>query len=331
MGMQNFSPEFKTPEQYIIDITYKIWEESGVGRINDWYAADCPRRSPHGVTNTAADVVRETLETMALFPDGEILAEDVIIGDKPSGFYSSHRVRHTSTHLGDGRYGPATNRRLTSLVMADCLCRDNRIIEEWELSDGSDAARQLGLDPVAFGRALGEKRPDAYSIGNEAMYQRWADPHGLKIVGNNEIANWIIDTYSAIWNHKKLNAITERYDRAVRFEGYGGNLCYGRANMTKALYSVLASIPDGVFEPHHIIVRQQPARADFAALRWTYCGTHRGHGRYGDPTRSQVAILGISHFELHEGLIVREWMVVDDTAIYAQIAAQEMKKKSVSP
>ena len=30
MQMENFSPESQTPEPYIIDITYKIWEERGV-------------------------------------------------------------------------------------------------------------------------------------------------------------------------------------------------------------------------------------------------------------------------------------------------------------
>lgn len=328
MGMQNFSSEFKTPEQYIIDITYKIWEESGVGRIYDWYADACPRRSPHGETHTASDVVRETLETIALFPDGEILAEDVIIGDKPNGFYSSHRVRHVSTHLGDGYYGPATNRRLTTFVIADCLCQENRIVEEWELSDSVVGLKQLGLDPVKFGHSLGKNNPQAYAIGNEAMRQRWSDSHGLISIGNVEIANRIISTYNSIWNDKNLNVISERYDRAVRFEGPGGQLIYGRSDTIKALTSLLASIPDGNFEPHHIIVRQQPNRADRVALRWTYCGTHSGQGHYGVPTRLPISILGISHFELQEGLIHREWMVVDDTAIYAQIAAYELERKS---
>ena len=39
-----------------------------------------------------------------------------------------------------------------------------------------------------------------------------------------------------------------------------------------------------------------------------------------------VAILGISHFELHDGLIASEWMVADETAIYAQIAAYQERK-----
>ncbi|MEZ4726080.1 MAG: hypothetical protein R3E79_02980 [Caldilineaceae bacterium] len=98
--MQNFSAEFETPEQYIIDITYKIWEARGIGRIRDWYAADCPVRTPHGVSDNVAAVISSTLSALHEFPDRQLLAEDIIIGDKANGFYSSHRVRSTATHLG---------------------------------------------------------------------------------------------------------------------------------------------------------------------------------------------------------------------------------------
>ncbi|WP_420628498.1 ester cyclase [Candidatus Leptofilum sp.] len=324
MGMQNFSPEFKTPEQYIIDITYRIWEMRGVNLINDWYAADTPVYRPHGVTNTIEAVILHTLEAMSEFPDEEALADDVIIGDKPSGFYSSHRVRSQATHLADGYFGPATNRFVSNLTIADCLCRDNRVVEEWLVSDGASMARQLGHDPVAFGKNLGQENPDAYTIGNEAMRQRWSDPEGLTIVGDNVVANGIIDTYAAIWNDNNLTIMDEKYDRAVRFEGPNGHLCYGRTRTGNWLYTVLASIPDGRFQPHHIIVRQQLERPVRIALRWSYCGTHSGIGRYGDPTGVPVALLGISQFELRDGQIVNEWLVMDETAVYAQIAAHQM-------
>jgi predicted ester cyclase len=322
--MRSFSPEFETPEQYIIDITYKIWEERGIGRIYDWYAAEGPVRTPHGATNSVDSVVKHTLETMHEFPDRELLAEDIIIGDKAEGFLSSHRVRSTATHLGDGTYGVATNRPITMLAIADCLCQDNQVVEEWLLRDQADIARQLGHDPVMLGSALGTSNPEAYTIGNEAMRQRWTDPEGFVTVGDNGIANQIIDAYDAIWNKKNLQVMPEAYDRAVRFEGPAGHRCFGRGHTGDLYSSILAAIPDGRFEPHHIIVRQQPARAIRVALRWSYCGSHSGRGRYGIPTNVPLALLGITHFELRDGLIANEWMVVDETAIYAQIAAYQL-------
>lgn len=322
--MQNFSPEFQTPEQYITDITYKIWEERGVNRIRDWYAAQGPVRTPHGVTNTVEAVVQHTLETMQEFPDRELLAEDIIIGDKAEGFLSSHRVRSTATHWGNGSFGVATNRPITTLTIADCLCQNNQVVDEWLVRDQAALAHQLGHDPVVYGQALGTKNPEAYTIGNEVMCQRWADPAGLTISGESAIADRLIKTYEAIWNDKSVGTMSEGYDRAVRFEGPAGHICYGRTRTGNLFTSILSSMPDGRFEPHHIIVRQDPNKAVRVALRWSYCGNHIGQGRYGSPTNSPLALLGVSHFELREGLIVNEWLVIDETAVYAQIAAYQL-------
>lgn len=322
--MQGFSAEFKTPEQYIIDITYKIWEERGVGLIYDWYAADCPVRTPHGVTDSVEDVIKHTLETMHEFPNRDIFAEDVIIGDKPDGgFYSSHRARSTAVHRGDGAFGMATGHAFTRIAIADCLCRNNQIVGEWLIADSASIALQLGLDPVAYGRALGKDNPAAYSVGNDLMRERWSDPDGLTIVGDKSIAQHIIESCDAIWNDKNLRVMNESYDRAVCLEAPAMQVCYGRPNASTIFSSMIASIPEGHFEPHHLIVRQQEARAVRVALRWSYCGTHSGHGRYGVPTSVPLALLGISHFELRDGKIAREWMVMDETAVYAQIAAYE--------
>lgn len=323
MSMQNFAPEFETPEQYIIDITYIIWEEENVGRIRDWYAPVCPIRSPHGVMNTAEEILNETLEQMHVFPKRKPLADDVIIGDKPSGFYSSHRVRSVGRHMGDSALGKASKRAYQGLGIADCLCRDNRVVEEWKLRDHASFVRQLGIDPVAHGLSLGKNNPKAYAIGNEAMRQRWVDDNGLTILGDKTAANRLIDSYDALWNGKRLNIVAENYTAAVRFEGPDGHLSYGQEPVSNRVASMMASLPDGRFEPHHLIVRQQNDRAIRVAMRWTFCGSHRGHGRYGAPTNAPLAILGISHFELHDGLIACEWMVADETAIYAQIAAYQ--------
>jgi len=321
--MKNFSPEFKTPEQYIIDITYKIWEERGIGRIREWYAPDGTVRTPHGESNSVEAVVQGTLETLHEFPDRELLPEDIIIGDKDEGFLSSHRVRSTATHLGTGFFGTATNQPLTMLTIADCLCRDNQVVEEWLVRDQAGMALQLGRDPLEIGKELGEKKPEAYNIGNEAMIQRWADPDGITRIGDEGIANRIIETYDAIWNDKNLNIMEKNYDRAIHLEGPSGYLSYGRFRTGSLFDSILAAIPNGCFDPHHIIVQQEEEKAVRVALRWSYCGTHKGRGRYGIPTGSPLALLGISHFELRDGLIVNEWLMVDETAVYAQIAAYE--------
>ena len=273
--------------------------------------------------NTAEEILNETLEQMHIYAHRKPLADDVIIGDKTSGFYSSHRVRSIGRHTGASAMGPATQRAYQGLGIADCLCCDNQVVEEWKLRDHASFVKQLGMDPVEHGLSLGANNTESYAIGNEAMRQRWADENGLTILGDNTIANRILDACDALWNGKHLNMVAEQYVAAARFEGPSGHLSYGREPVSNMVASITASLPDGRFEPHHLIVRRQNDRAVRVALRWTFCGTHSGLGRYGAPSNAQVAILGISHFELHDGLIASEWMVADETAIYAQIAAHQ--------
>jgi len=155
------------------------------------------------------------------------------------------------------------------------------------------------------------------------MIQRWADPQGVTIIGDEEISNRIIKTYDAIWNDKNLNSMAENYDRAIRLEGPAGYLGYGRFRTGSLFDNILASVPDGRFEPHYIIVQQEVEKATRVALRWSYCGSHKGRGRYGTPSGVPLALLCISHFELRQGKIVNEWLLLDETAVYAQIAAYQ--------
>ena len=320
--MEGFADEFKSPEHYIHEITYRIWEERGAGRIRDWYAADCPVYTPLGVSIGAESVVHHTLATMHEFPDREIFGEDVIIGDKGYGFFSSERGRSAAHHEGAGTFGTATGWDISMLAVADCLCRDNQIVAEWLVRDSARTCLALGRSPVDFGKNLDAKKTNNFMVGNEAMRQRWSDPDGLVILGHDDvIAQQIIDTYDDMWNGKILHGMEERYDRAMRFEGPAGILCYGQKRAGDVFTRMISSIPDGRFEPHHLIVQVEEKKPVRIAMRWSYCGTHSGTGRYGEATGCPIAILAISHFELRDGKIVNEWLVMDETAVYAQIAA----------
>lgn len=321
MSMSGFADEFNDPEHYIKDITFRIWEERGVGLIRDWYAPDGPVRTPHGVTRTAEQVVAATLETMHEFPDRQLLAEDIIIGEKPEGFYSSHRVRSTATHCGDGSFGASTGQAVTTVTIADCLCRDNQVVDEWLVRDQASLALQLGLEPKALAAQKAKANSKAYTAGIDAMLERWADPNGTTVEGDSAIAAGFVGLFDTIWNGKNLSAMEKGYDRALRFEGPSGVLAYGRERAGNVLHGIMAALPDGRFEAHHVVVRQDPAKPVRVALRWSYCGLHTGVGRYGAPSGAPLALLGISHFELRDGAIVNEWMLVDDVAVFAQISA----------
>jgi predicted ester cyclase len=323
-GMEGFSPEFRDPEHYIIDITYRIWEERGIDLIRQWYAPDCLVRTPHGLTDSVEPVVAGTAATLEEFPDRQLLPEDIIIGLKEKGFHSSHRVRSTATHRGDGSFGKATGKAITMLTIADCLCLENMIVEEWLVRDQAAMALQLGLDPVAFGTSLGKAAPEKYALPGKVLEARWADPQGFRIEGDEQPARKLIGKLEELWGAgteaARLSAARDSHDRALRFEGPGGLLSYGREPMTAAVAGITASIPDGQFKVHHAITRRDEESPVRIALRWSYSGTHEGEGRYGKPTSCPLTVLGASHFELRKGKVINEWMLLDDLAMWAQIS-----------
>ncbi|MCS5557603.1 MAG: hypothetical protein NZ778_14025, partial [Arenicellales bacterium] len=67
--MHGFDPEFEDLRDFILKITYRIWEERGINRIRDYYNESAPVKTPLSVTNSVEDVVRFTRETLQMFPD----------------------------------------------------------------------------------------------------------------------------------------------------------------------------------------------------------------------------------------------------------------------
>jgi predicted ester cyclase len=319
--MTGFDPKFATPEAYILGCTYEIWEGRGIHLIPDaYYTHDAIVRTPLGVTTTAAAVVTGTQATLVEFPDRQLLADDILIGPKPWGFYSSHRVRSTATHLGDGLFAPPSGRALTMLTIADCLCRENRIFEEWLVRDQAGIARQCGHDPAVLGGRLGRERPGT-APGTAALLARWADPNGCTIEGDADLAAPILDGWQAVWGRGDLGRLPRLYDRAVRLEAPGAEIHHGLHSLERVLGALRAAIPDGTAAIHHVIVCRGPDRPVRMALRWSYAGRHAGAGRYGPPSGADLALLGITHVELRDGRIINEWMLLDDLSVHAQIAA----------
>lgn len=313
-------PRFTGPAQFLSDITERIWEGGGVGLIREHYAADCPIRTPHGESLGVDTMIAATLQTLQEFPDRQALPEDIIVGDTPAGFYASHRVRSPATHLGAGGFGAPTGKAITSLSVADSLCRNNRIIREWLVRDQAGMCRQLGLDMAAHGRAMGQARPEAY----HDLVDLWRDPAGLTIDGDPDIAQSVLTTYRTIWRDKDFAGVVDGYDRAARREGPGGSVVHGRDRIRHALLSILSALPHGMFDAHHIVVATDPARPVRVSLRWSYHGSHIGPGRYGAPTGLPLSLLAISHLELRSGVILNEWTLLDDLSVHAQIAAHEI-------
>ena len=153
--MKGFDSKFKDLPDYILKITYQIWENKDMESIMQYYAENIPVRSPSGVIYGPEAVVEATKATQQEFPDRQVLGEDVIwIGNEENGFLSSHRILSKTTHQNDGMYGPATGKKIVYRVIADCACRNNQVYDEWLVRDQGAIIRQIGLDPKKYAANL---------------------------------------------------------------------------------------------------------------------------------------------------------------------------------
>lgn len=77
---------------------------------------------------------------LAAFPDGYWTLEDMIAeGDRVAS-----RLTFYGTHRGDFMGFPASGRQLRLGLMLVSRIAEGRIVEEWEIWDGAEMARQLG-------------------------------------------------------------------------------------------------------------------------------------------------------------------------------------------
>lgn len=317
--MKGFHAEFHDLDHYIRVITDRIWEGRRIDDIHLYYSAPCTVETALSVSTSIADVIAGTRATLAMFPDRRLLAEDVIqSGDAEGGYLSSHRIVSPMTHRGEGSFGPATGRRVHARTIADCVCKDNRIIHEWLVRDHAAIALQVGTTP-------------------QALAQRWLDQRGgwnkpvagpmpagyRPFISADLLAVRYVEFLEACAHLK--GKIESMYDDAAQQIGPGESTSYGHAEVAAFWRSVFESLRVQSFAIEHLALQRGGDRPDRIALRFRAKTVHSpinsGAIRYGKSSNRSVELLGIVHAEFYRGRIIREWVLVDDVAIWMQILA----------
>ncbi len=298
---------------YIIGITKEIWEDRGIATLHEYYAPDIVMRTPMGLTRGNQGVIAGTMATIDEFPDRRLLAEDVIWSEHATGHLSSHRLITSATHTRPGVFGPATGRRFTIRVIADCAAKDGAIFDEWLVRDYGGIARQLGFDPrEVAARLLREGGPAPFTPDQDVD----GGYHGR---GNDN--DWGLqyeDLLTRIMG-ADFRAIHTGYDRAVIGEYPGGVQGIGREQAVEFWLGLRSSFPDATFRIHHRIGMDGGMLSPRAAVRWSLDGTHSGWGSFGRPSGAKVHVMGISHAEFGPWGLRREYALIDEIAIWKQI------------
>tara|TARA_B100000686_G_scaffold1476_1_gene1655 strand:+ start:468 stop:1439 length:972 start_codon:yes stop_codon:yes gene_type:complete len=318
--MKGFDSQFKDLPDYILKITYQIWENRDVESIMEYYAENIPVRSPSGVIYGPEAVVRATKDTLNEFPDRKLLGEDVIwISDENSGYLSSHRILTKATHMKDGIYGKASGKKLTYRVIADCACKNNQVYDEWLVRDQGAIVKQLGIDPKEYAANLIENEggPDK-AVTPYDQHTPFKSTYIAPILNNFNSGSNYAEILKSIMDDSK-KTVEKNYDRAIQQFQPGGLIKHGIEEVIRFWVDLKTAFPDSIFSVEHISFTEEKDQPKKAAIRWSLVGNHNGNGIFGSPSGANVYVMGINHAEFGPRGIKNEWILFDETMIWKQI------------
>ena len=331
MAMRGFEAEYTDIVDYIVRITHRIWEEKEVGYIYDTYQHNCIVHGSMGDAHGREGVVAATLEWLAAFPERRVYADDVIwSGNEDDGFHTSHLVTSVGYNLGYTLYGPPTGKKVLVRAIANCLAKENMIFEEWLLRDELCLINQLGfdLDAIIERQAqtmLAQGTLPLPAGDPERMLGQYApQPLPARTGEAFDIEDFIRTTYHEVWNRRRLNQITKRFDPGHTCITNNNRTLQGQGERTAALLNLLAMFPDADVSVDHVYWTGDDEKGYHVAVRWTLTGTHTGYGYLGAPSGARVRAMCLSQHRVKHGAFMQEWTLLDEMAIRRQIMAQRM-------
>lgn len=310
---------FANLPDYIQGVTWEIWEGRRISSLRQCYGPEMVARSTLGIMVGNEDVIRDTLASLAAFPDRQIYGDDVIwSGSEAEGYLSSHRSMIIGTHTGHGVFGPPTGRRVAARCIADCHVQDDVITDEWLCYDMAAMVQQLGHSPESWARQS-IAREGGVETARRPFTPEIDLPGPYKGTGNDHpLGQRLADILTRIMK-KDVAVIGESYDRAVHVWHPGDVTGWGIPFAEAQWMQFRTAFPDASFTIHHRIGRADPGQPDRAAVRWSLDGTHSGFGVFGAPTGVPVHVMGFTHAEFGPWGMRREFSLWDPVSIWKQI------------
>ncbi len=309
---------------FILGITYEIWEERGVELIHQYYAADCVVWGLDGITHGAQAVVDGTWATLAAFPDRKLVAEHVIwSGNREDGYYTSHRLLSMATNEGPTVYGPATGARIRMTNIAECFVEDGLITREWLIRDNMMFATQLSADPIDAARNMRAERTDEHQAWLDAEHARVGavalpDSVAARVDPRQDPTAFAWHALWSAWsgNRAAFDALHAPYCVLHRspFRHYSG-----RGDVFSYYETLRGILGPASISIDHVATQPFSTNGIDIAVRWTAAGTHEGEVMGVAPTGKPMYLLGVTHWRCIAGRITSEITVFDDLAVLSQV------------
>lgn len=322
-ALAGFEPVYRDIVDYIIRCTHRIWEQKNIGLCRTHYGADCELHTLSGPAIGVETVVQNTIGALGVYSDRVVLGEDVIWSeDAPSTYYSSHRIISRATQMGDeGGVGAATLLSSGARTIADCLVRENRIVEEWLVRDTLVALWMIGADH----RAIAAAQAEADRIGDPARH----DWRKAAITATRSRGGIVPDAAHPAAVPARMLALAfedDLYGDAAALLSPSAEIRwpanrhgFGRGYWTGCCTQLRSALHDVTWRLDHIAARPLPQGDTAVALRWSLAGVHAGNGAWGPPSGRDLLVMAVSHYRLRGGMIIEDITVFDELAVLRQI------------
>jgi SnoaL-like polyketide cyclase len=208
------------------------------------------------------------------------------------------------------------------MTIADCLCRENRIVEEWLVRDNLRGVLQVGGDPWAVAQA--QAKDD--QLGDSSRHQ-WR-------------ANWIAGTRErsdvaipedhpaslpaamlvAAWRDDLFGDAAAALSPTCEVRWPSNRHGYGRGYWIGCLTQIKGALHDAAYRLEHVAARPLPGGDVAVALRWALAAIHKGGGLWGPSTGREVLISAVSHYRVRSGTIIEDMTVFDELAVLRQVS-----------
>jgi predicted ester cyclase len=306
---------------YILGITFEIWEQGQVELIHNYYAGKVEVFSLDCMTNSATRMVENTYKTLETYPDRLLLADDVITRGTTRQGFSSHRLVSPMTNQGASAFGPTTGRQVLAMNIADCEVNDGLITREWLVRDNLAVIKQLGFDPLICAGAVAEQFDEKQTNWLASEFARTVSCQAsapTSISDTDSLYSFARDILSNCWSGGDKNALEAIYAPYCVMQRAPLQKYSGRDALLKHYADWRLALPNASLCIDHVCSQPYDEHNQRIAVRWSVAANHEGEFANQSATGKPVYILGVTHWQLVDGRIAAEWTVFDELAVLAQ-------------
>lgn len=327
-SLDGFEAVYRNIIDYIVRITYRIWEDRDVEYIRATYADDARTYDDYGLQRGDEKIVQDTYHTTAAFSDIQLIADEIVwAGDDEVGFHTSHRTLIRGTNDGPSRYGPTTGRSVDVLVIANCVSLQNEIFLEHVQYNSAAMLEQLGFKLDESVQELIAAPPAGWPRDGETWRQLRAAASPTQPLCKGEpitgfdVDRFVRDHFNELWNRRNVEVLAANCAPSFSFQGPTNRTFSGLDPMREFAQSIMVSFTDMEWQMDEVYWMGNDSEGYLTSERWSAVGVHVKPGIYGPQTGRPVQIWGITQHEIKDGRIVREWTLFNELDLMMQTAA----------